>query len=164
MNRPIRRAAVFFRRALALKCPECGTKPIFIPLPRVRSLGGWFTPLDGCTRCGYAYEREVGYFLLATWGVNYTAGCLIGLLIALVLETFFRLPLPVLLVCVISPPVVFNFFFARHAKALFLAFDHFFDPHLPGREGGGGGRPDVHGPAVAPVLKKSPARETSPLV
>jgi len=160
----IRRAALFFRRALALRCPECGTKPVFIPLPRVRSLRDWLTPLDGCVRCGYAYEREIGYFLLATWGVNYAAGCLLGLSIALVLETFFRLPLPVLLVCVISPPVVFNFFFARHAKALFLAFDHFFDPHLPCGEGDGGGRPDVPGPTGAPALQKSPARGTAPLV
>ena len=62
---------LFIRRGLRLRCPECGISPIFIPARRVRSIWDWFTPLDGCPRCGYAYDREQGYCLLATWGVHY---------------------------------------------------------------------------------------------
>ena len=67
----------FIRRALMLRCPECGVSPIFRPVREVRSLYDWFTPLDGCPRCGYAYEREQGYFLLSIWGLNY--GLIAGL-------------------------------------------------------------------------------------
>ena len=52
-------------------CPECGISPIFTPMRNVRTLYDWFTPLDGCPICGYAYEREQGYFLLSIWGLNY---------------------------------------------------------------------------------------------
>jgi hypothetical protein len=44
---------------------------MFVPVARTRSLRDWFAPLDGCPRCGYAYDREDGYFLMATWGVHY---------------------------------------------------------------------------------------------
>jgi hypothetical protein len=42
-----------------------------MPLLKIRSLRDYFAPLDGCPRCGYAYERETGYFLLAIWAINY---------------------------------------------------------------------------------------------
>lgn len=61
----------FLGRAVAWKCPECGVPPIFVPIRRTRTFRDWFTPLDGCPRCRYAYERESGYFLMATWGSNY---------------------------------------------------------------------------------------------
>src|SRR6185436_3352057 len=65
------RLRVFLWRALRLRCPECGISPMFVPLRRTRSIRDWFEPLDGCPRCGYAYEREPGYFLLAIWGSQY---------------------------------------------------------------------------------------------
>ena len=71
-------------RAGRLRCPECGISPIFIPVARTRTVWDWFTPLDGCPRCGYAYERESGYFLLATWGFNYGVVAGLGLGLALV--------------------------------------------------------------------------------
>ncbi|MEI6338903.1 MAG: hypothetical protein WCQ57_10015 [Verrucomicrobiota bacterium] len=65
--------------AMRLRCPACGTRPIFIPWYKVRSLHDWFTPLDGCPRCGYAYEREPGYFLLSIWAINYGFSSILGL-------------------------------------------------------------------------------------
>jgi uncharacterized protein (DUF983 family) len=124
------RAWRFIRRALQLRCPECGTSPIFVPLKQVRSLFDWFTPLDGCPRCGYAYEREQGYFLLAIWGLNYGLvaglGCIAGLVIQWKLHPGLWSPWWLLLL----PMPVMSFLFARYAKALFLAMDHYFDPHL----------------------------------
>lgn len=119
----------FLGRALRLRCPECGVSPVFVPLRRTRSLRDWFTPLDGCPRCGYAYEREPGYFLLATWGVHYFFVAGFGLVLGLVLLRV--LPLNVWVVCAITavPTVAFGFLFARHAKAIYLAADHFYDPH-----------------------------------
>ncbi len=128
-------------RALQLRCPACGTKPMFIPWPRVRSLHDWFTPLDGCPRCGYAYEREPGYFLMSIWAINYGVASLIGLALYGLLEWFFDLPVWTLMASVLVPVLLFSLFFARHSKSFFLATDLFFDPHH--KEGGddGGNKP-----------------------
>jgi len=116
-------------RAMRLKCPVCGDKPIFLPLRETRRLHDWFTPLDGCPRCGYPYEREPGYFLMSIWAINYGAGCLLGLAIYIVLELTVRLPVWQLLTAVLAPVFFFNILFARHSKSIFIAFDHYFDPH-----------------------------------
>ncbi|MBS0658301.1 MAG: hypothetical protein JSR82_08675 [Verrucomicrobia bacterium] len=151
------RARKFLFRALRLRCPHCGRSPLFIPLRQTRSLRDWFTPLDGCPRCGYPYERELGYFLMAIWAVGYGFSALFGISIYLALEFTTDLPMSQLLPAVMIPPVVFAVLFARHAKSLFLAFDHFFDPAVPFREdddGPGGDPPaptEIHPPPQAPA-------------
>src|SRR5438874_13498336 len=65
------RAWWFFRRGLRLRCPECGQARIFKPWRATRSLDDWFRPLDGCPNCEFRYEPEEGYFLVATWVMNY---------------------------------------------------------------------------------------------
>jgi uncharacterized protein (DUF983 family) len=120
------------RRGLALRCPECGVSRVFVPFKQVRGVFDWLTPLDGCPRCGYAYEREQGYFLLAIWGVNYGIVALLGVVVGLYIQNRYNpgvwsakwlwlLPMPFL-----------SFLLARHAKSLFLAMDHYFDPHRKG--------------------------------
>lgn len=126
---PPRSAWVYIGRALKLRCPECGISPMFVPFKRVRSLYDWATPLDGCPRCGYAYLREEGYFLLATWGVNYGIVAGLGMFISLMFEWLHPLPLTYYLFFVLSPMPVLSVLLIRHAKSLFLAMDHFFDPH-----------------------------------
>lgn len=159
MNPKVDRALTYFRRACRLRCVECGTRPIFAPLLKIRTLRDYFAPLDGCPRCGYAYERETGYFLLSIWAINYGIGSLLGIALYFYLEFNYHLPLPTLLASVILPVVAFNFFFARHSKAFFLALDHYFDPHLrddPSGDGGSG--KENPPPAPAPT-----APQTSPV-
>jgi uncharacterized protein (DUF983 family) len=103
----------------------------------VRKLRDWFTPLDGCPRCGYPYEREPGYYLIPIWAINYGVGSVFGLLIYVLLEWKLDLPIWQLLAAVLVPVFLFSLLFARHSKALFLALDLFFDPHE--REGGSDG-------------------------
>lgn len=129
----IPQAKVYIRRALQLKCPECGVSPIFMPLKQTRTLFDWLTPLDGCPRCGYAYKREDGYFLLAIWGVNYGLIAGLGLTVALIIEWIHPLTMWQYAFIVFSPMPFLSMLFARHAKALFLAMDHFFDPQGPGK-------------------------------
>ena len=138
--------------ALALKCPTCGERPMFIPWHQVRSLRDWFMPLDGCPRCGYPFEREPGYFLMPIFAVNYGAGAFLGLIIYLVLDFAFHLPIWLVLTVTIAPIPFFNIWFARHSKAIFLAFDLFFDPHH-GDDGGGDRRSDL------PTAPKQPSLE-----
>ena len=96
----------------------------------MRSLFDFFEPLDGCPRCGYAYEREQGYFLLAIWGVNYGVVAGLALLISLVFEWLHPLKLWQYIVYVFAPMPLLSMLLSRHAKSLFLAMDHYFDPHV----------------------------------
>ncbi len=124
-------AIKYLFRALLLRCPACGTKPLFHRWYQVRSLSNWFSPLDGCPRCGYPYEREPGYFLMAIWAVNYTFSAILGLVLYGSLEWFFDLPVWTLMAGVLGPVLLFSVGFARQSKAIWLATDLFFDPHDP---------------------------------
>jgi predicted RNA-binding Zn-ribbon protein involved in translation (DUF1610 family) len=125
--------------ALHWKCPTCGERPLFVPWHKVRSLADWFMPLDGCPKCGYPYEREPGYFLLSIFAINYGVAALLGVIVYLVLDFWVRLPIGITLLLTILPIPLFNLWFARHSKALFMAFDLFFDPHH--RDSGDGDQP-----------------------
>lgn len=102
---------------------------MFPSVARVRNLHDWFTPLDGCPRCGYAYDREPGYFLLSIWAINYGIAALLGLVLYAAFEWFYDWPVWTLITAVVAPVVAFNLLFVRHSKAIFIAWDHFFDPH-----------------------------------
>ena len=127
---PTPEAWTFIGRALRLRCPECGVSPMFVPLRRTRTLDDWARPLDGCPRCGYAYEREKGYFLLAVWGVHYFTVTGTGLAAGLLLDRWVPMPLWLLATVVTVPTLLFGVWFARYAKSLYLAIDHFFDPQV----------------------------------
>ena len=153
-----RRAGRYLGRATRLRCVHCGLSPMFLPVLRTRKLSDWFQPLDGCPRCGYPYEREIGYFLLAIWAVNYGFSVILSLVIYAVLEWKFSLSTPALIAAVIAPIAVFSFLFARHSKSYFLAFDHFFDPPVPDRDDGDSGgnvpapRPEAPAPPPSPAV------------
>jgi uncharacterized protein (DUF983 family) len=153
------KARAYFGRALRLRCPVCGQTPVFPALARTRTAHDWFTPLDGCPRCGYAYDREPGYFLLSIWAINYGIAALLGLVLYFLFEWFFDWPVWTLITAVITPVVLFNLLFARHAKAIFIAWDHFFDPHE--REGGDDGGNIPSAPPPAP--QRPPRRARVPV-
>jgi hypothetical protein len=140
---------------------------VFLPILKTRRLRDYFTPLDGCPRCGYAYERETGYFLLSIWAINYGFGSILGIAIYCYLEWNYHLPLPLLLVGVITPVVLFNFLFARHSKAFFLALDHYFDPHKKDGSGGDGGsgkeNPPINPVPATPVTAPQPVEPAVPV-
>ena len=149
--------------ALFLRCPLCGQSPLFIPLRKTRSLYNWLMPLDGCPRCGYAYEREPGYFLLAIWAINYGFGSILGLAIYFFLEWKYpNMDILKVLALVISPIIFFNVFFVRHSKALFLALDLFFDP-LEKKENDGNNGGNLPLTPVVPIIPEK-GHAPSPLV
>lgn len=137
---------------MALDCPVCGAKPIFKKWHRVRSFYDWFTPLDGCPRCGYPYEREPGYFLLAVFGFNFGIGTTLGIGSFICLAEWgdaADMSIWTLILTTAAPIPVLNLLIARHMKALFIALDHFVDPFVheaqdwgwddDGPDGGSGG-------------------------
>jgi hypothetical protein len=73
------------------------------------------------------------------------------------LDFWARLPIWLVLTVTVIPMPIFNLWFARHSKALFLAFDLFFDPHR-GEDNGGDQRvepssPPPKAPDLEPVNK-----------
>jgi uncharacterized protein (DUF983 family) len=130
----VAKAGAYLARATRLCCPVCGRSPIFPRALSVRRLWDWLTPFDGCPRCGYAYEREPGYFLMAVWAINCGTASLLGMGIYLFLEMNFSLPAHVLAPAVLVPVLLLNLLLIRHSKAYFIAIDHLLDPH----ERGGG--------------------------
>jgi uncharacterized protein (DUF983 family) len=149
----LKRFSSMMANALSWKCPTCGERPLFVPWYQVRTLRDWFMPLDGCPRCGYPFEREPGYFLLSIFAIYYGVCALLGLVIYLVLDFWVHLPIWLVLTLTIVPMPIFNLWFARHSKALFLAFDLFFDPHH-GEDDGGDRR--IKSPSPQPI---TPDRE-----
>jgi uncharacterized protein (DUF983 family) len=113
---------------MRLRCPECGASPIFRPITQTRSWHHWATPLSGCPRCDYAYEREPGYFLPAIWVVHVFTVFGFGLVLGLVLDTWLHAPLGLLMLTVCVPMLLFALAFVRHAKAIYLAVDHLIEP------------------------------------
>lgn len=138
---PPRRSPLrFLLRAARLRCPECGVSPVFTPLARTRSWQAWATPLDGCPRCRYPYEREPGYFLPAIWIVHAFTVSAFGLLLALTLDTTLHPPLAVLTPTACIPTAMFAVAFVRHAITIYLAFDHLISPQAkPADPPAGGG-------------------------
>ena len=118
------------------KCPTCGQRPLFVPWHQVRSMQDWLMPLDGCPHCGYPFDREPGYFLLSIFAINYGVGSLLGLILYLILDFWVRLPIGWTLALIVITMPIFNLWFARHSKALFIAFDLFCDPHRRDDDGG----------------------------
>jgi uncharacterized protein (DUF983 family) len=159
------KALLYLARAALLRCPVCGVSPIFHRLRHTRSLNDWFTPLDGCPRCGYPYEREPGYFLASVWIINYGLGSLLGIFIYVILEVFVHPPFRTMLAAVIGPVFCFNLLFARHAKALFIAIDHYYDPHEkePGDDDGNVPRLETpRGGPAHPAKPLPPTRKDRP--
>ena len=115
---------------MRLRCPVCGRSPIFVPLRRTRSLMDWFTPLDGCPRCGFPFEREAGYFLFSLFVLNFGFVVSVALASYIVLEYYLRVSTAVLMIGSCLPVPFLAILIARHAKALFIAVDHFFDPFI----------------------------------
>ena len=87
-------------------------------------------------------------FCSSIFAINYGVGALIGLVIYLILDFCLHLPIWLVLTLTIIPMPIFNLLFARHSKALFLAFDLFFDPHRGEDDGG-----DRHFKSPAPPPK-----------
>lgn len=120
------RAWLYFSRSARLRCPVCGMSPLFQPIGEMKHVRDWFDTLPGCPRCNYAYDREPGYFMLALWSLDYGAAAIFGIALFLILFNFFQLSTGQLLLWTLLPTFLFAVLIVRHAKAFYLAFDHYF--------------------------------------
>jgi hypothetical protein len=122
----LKKARLYFFRSARLRCPVCGLFPLFRPVTKIRNVMDWFETLPGCPRCDYLYDREPGYFMLALWMFDYGAAALFGIGLFLILFNCFELSTGQLLCLTLVPSLGFAVLFVRHAKAFYLAIDHYF--------------------------------------
>ena len=118
MHRPSASTLIF--RALRLKCPRCGQTPMFTGLFRMQ---------ERCSHCELKYEREPGYFLGSIY-INYGVTSVLLTLSWITLRFGYGIESRWLLVGFMVFLVVFQIFFFRYARALWLALDCQFDSSL----------------------------------
>jgi hypothetical protein len=68
--------------------------------------------------------------LLSIWGLNYGVVAGFGLIAGLFILQKYRPGLWSPMWLWLLPMPLLSFLLARHAKSLFLAMDHYFDPHV----------------------------------
>ncbi len=112
-------------RALRLRCPHCGGKPV---------LRSWFTLLDRCPRCGLRLERgeEEDYYLGGMmFNLFLSELVFVVLLLALLIALWPNVPWTAIEYGVAAAMVVAPIAFYPISKLLWLAFDIALRPVTP---------------------------------
>jgi hypothetical protein len=108
--------------AMKLRCLYCGKTPLSKP-------GSWFAFDEGCKQCDYCFEREAGYFVGATWMVNFPVISFFGLCVAAPLVLFYS-SLGALGIATIASSAVLLFALLsfNRCNALWIFLDHLIHP------------------------------------
>ena len=121
MNRNLERVAQLFWRAIRLRCPNCGSSPLF---------QSWFRLRSHCPACGLPVERGEEGYQVGAYMFNIIASELLfaGVFLAALLLTWPTPPWELLQYGGMALMVLAPFLFYPFSKTLFLAFDLFFRP------------------------------------
>lgn len=122
--------ALKFLRALALRCPRCGSGGL---------LRSWLKMNDRCPRCGLALERgETSDFWIGAYVFNLAFGELVAIGIPIIWmiasapnQPWTKIEIVAIVLCVSLPFLFFPF-----SRILWLAWDLSFRPAEPGDAGG----------------------------
>jgi len=106
------------RAALRLRCPRCDVGKLYSKP---------FRMYEHCPQCQLKFEREQGYFVGAIY-INYAATVAIAVPGFFLLDAFTTMTIHQQLAVWVPFAVVFPLLFFHHARSLWLAFDHFFNP------------------------------------
>ena len=102
---------------MALVVPRCGEGKLF---------AGWFTMNERCEHCSLQYEREPGYFLGSSY-INYGWTSMSMMFAYLLLRYVLGYPNMYVLPPLTAYIIIFPLVFFRYARAMWLAFDIYFD-------------------------------------
>jgi uncharacterized protein (DUF983 family) len=111
-------ALLLLRRGLRQRCPVCGRGKIF---------KGWIKTYERCSSCGFAFEREPGYYTGAI-AVNLVVSELLITVIGVPLAASQNVSLTVLIALGCTLPLLLPLLFYRPTKSLWMSFDHFIRP------------------------------------
>jgi uncharacterized protein (DUF983 family) len=82
---------------------------------------------EHCPQCQLKFEREQGYFVGAIY-INYAATVAIAVPGFFALDTFTVMSIYQQLAIWVPFAIIFPLLFFHHARSLWLALDHFFNP------------------------------------
>ena len=116
-----RRLRQVLAAALRLRCPRCRVGALF---------RGAFSMNARCPVCGLIIEREQGYFVGAMY-VNYAVTVGLACSGFLLLDHYATIPLRRQLLLWGTFAAAFPVLFFRHARSLWLAINHIFNPPAP---------------------------------
>src|SRR5262245_29145485 len=145
-----------FWRSCRLRCPACG---------QGRTFRGMFSMHERCDHCGLKFLREPGYFLGSIY-FNYGLTTLIVMVTYLTLFLTTEISPELLLWGLAAFCVLFPLWFFRHARALWLGMDLYFDPAKEEGERPSGSdseraRAPLAREAVASGDRRAPHRDSS---
>jgi len=107
------RALTLVGRALRRRCPQCGGKGIF---------RNWFSLRDSCPRCGYAFDREEGYFL-GGYALNLIFAEFIGLAIVIYILVSTDLSLLAQELIAVGTMIAIPIILFPYSRTLWMALD-----------------------------------------
>lgn len=108
-------------RALRLRCPACGGRPVFV---------SWFRMCPNCPVCGLHFDREPGGYWLGSYTVNLmvTEAVFAVVFVGGLIATWPTPPWNLLQYLSIGVMVTFPFVFFPFSKTLYIAIDLTFRP------------------------------------
>lgn len=120
MSRPPASKSRLVRRALTLRCPNCGSRGLF---------ESWFTMRERCPTCGLASERVPGHFVGAV-GMNtiVTFGLLAVVLVTGFVITYPDVAVGPMLVLGLGTALGFPILFWPASRTLWSAIDIMMRP------------------------------------
>ena len=124
MKAPRNRAVLLFWRAIRLRCPNCGGRPLF---------RRWLFMRARCPVCGIRLERGEEGYQVGAYMFNIVAAELIfaAVFIGVLAYTWPTPPWDLLLYGGFVLMLVVPFLFYPFSKTIFLAFDLVFRPPTP---------------------------------
>ena len=110
-----------YTRALRLRCPACGGRPVFV---------SWLRMCPNCPVCGLHFDREPGGYWLGSYTLNLmvTEAVFAAVFVASLLATWPTPPWETIEYASIGVVVAFPFFFFPFSKTLYIAIDLTFRP------------------------------------
>jgi uncharacterized protein (DUF983 family) len=120
----LRRILLLFSRALTLRCPHCGGRPLLV---------SWFKMRESCPRCGLRVERGERDYFLGSMMFNLVVAELLftAVVVTVLIATWPDVPWRLLqyggpALMVLAPLALFPF-----SKTIWLAFDLMLRPVTP---------------------------------
>jgi len=114
--------AILIGRALALRCPRCGARGLFV---------SWFRMVERCPRCGFALQRgEAQDYWLGGMMFNIVLSELLAVVVvaAVILVTWPSVPWTAVWIGAVALMVAAPFLLFPLSRTMWLAFDLLFRP------------------------------------
>jgi len=115
-SKPLPRPKTIFSRALRLRCPACGGRPVLL---------SWLKVAPNCPTCGFRFDRHEPGYWIGSYSINIfaTEGVFAVFFVIGMVVTWPDVPWTRLLIIGLGLAVVTPFVIFPYARMLYLALD-----------------------------------------